>query len=190
MKKETSTFRDVVEQVCSGSEEATWELIETYGPHIQRVIRRRLNHHMRSKFDSLDFVQMVWASFFADRDQIAKFKEPEELLGYLAKMAQLKILQESRRRLKYAKHNVRRERPLETTSTPESTHVRKSTTPSQIMMAKEQLEGLLHEVSQRDQQVVEMRMNGATFHEISAALGIHERTARHVIEKLALIEHR
>ena len=185
MNQDHSRFRETVERVCAGSEEAALELTEKYGPHIQRVIRRRLNQKMRSKFDSLDFVQMVWASFFNERERIAEFQEPDDLIRYLVKMAQHKLLQESRRRLKYQKHNVRRECPLDQARTPESSYARKSATPSQIAMAKEQLDELMDKQSERNRQIVELRMNGATFVEISDRLGIHERTARQVIAKLA-----
>ena len=71
---QSSEFRDAIDQICSGSEEAAWNFIETYGPHIQRVVRRRLHQSLRSKFDSVDFVQMVWASFFADPQRIAQIR--------------------------------------------------------------------------------------------------------------------
>jgi RNA polymerase sigma-70 factor (ECF subfamily) len=185
MNQDSSSFRDAVERVCAGSEDAAHELIETYAPHIQRVIRRKLNQRMRSKFDSLDFVQMVWASFFNERQRIAEFQEPEELICYLVKMAQHKLIQESRRRLKYQKHNINRERSLDPARTPESSYSRKSATPSQIAMAREQLDGLIKQQSERDRRIVELRLDGATFGEISKRLGIHERTARQVIAKLA-----
>ncbi|MCA9122007.1 MAG: sigma-70 family RNA polymerase sigma factor [Planctomycetaceae bacterium] len=188
MSDENSEFRKVVERVCAGSDEAAWELIDTYGPHIQRVVRRKLNQKMRSKFDSLDFVQMVWASFFTERKKLAQFTEPTELIKYLATIAQRKLIQESRRRLQGQKHNVSRERVLIANSEDESAYVRKSNTPSQIVMAKDRLEAMMRERSDRDRQVVELRMQGLTFVEIGEALGIHERTAREVIEKLALVE--
>ncbi len=188
MSDNNSDFRKVVERVCAGSEEAAWELIETYGPHIQRVVRRKLNQKMRSKFDSLDFVQMVWASFFTEREKLASFTEPTDLIKYLATMAQNKLLQESRRRLQGQKHNVGRERALIAGSEDESAYVRKSNTPSQIIMTKDRMESMLHQRSDRDRQVVELRMQGLTFIEIGKQLGIHERTAREVIEKLAFIE--
>lgn len=188
MSNENSEFRKVIERVCAGSEEATWDLIDTYGPHIQRVIRRRLNQRMRSKFDSLDFVQMVWASIFAEREKMAGFTEPDDLIRYLATLAQRKLLQESRRRLKHQKHNVGRERALNPEAEDETAYVRKSDTPSQIVMAKDRLEVMMRERSDRDRQVVDLRMQGLTFVEIGEKLGIHERTAREVIEKLALVE--
>lgn len=188
MSNENSEFRKAIERVCAGSDEATWELIDTYGPHIQRVIRRRLNQKMRSKFDSQDFVQMVWASFFAEREKMAGFTEPNELIRYLATLAHHKLLQESRRRLYHQKHNVGRERALIAETEDESTYVRKSNTPSQIVMAKDRLEVMMRDRSERDRQVVDLRMQGLTFVEIGAKLSIHERTAREVIEKLALVE--
>jgi RNA polymerase sigma-70 factor (ECF subfamily) len=188
MSDKNSEFREIVERVCAGSEDAAWELIETYGPHIQRVVRRKLNQRLRSKFDSLDFVQMVWASFFTEREKLANFTEPTDLIKYLATMAQRKLIQESRRRLQGQKHNVGRERALIAGSEDESTYVRKSNTPSQIVMAKDRLEAMMREQSERDRQVVELRMQGLTFVEIGEKLGIHERTAREVIEKLALAE--
>ncbi|MBC8352552.1 MAG: hypothetical protein H8E66_11220 [Planctomycetes bacterium] len=163
-------------------------MIDRYGPHIQRVIRRRLNQKMRSKFDSLDFVQMVWASIFTERDKLAEFREPTDLIKYLSTIAQRKLLQESRRRLQGQKHNIGRERALVAETEDESTYVRKSNTPSQIVMAKDRLEVMMSDRSERDRRVVELRMDGLTFVEIADQLEINERTARDVIEKLALVE--
>ena len=44
---------------------------------------------------------------------------------------------------------------------------------------------MMRNQSVRNRRIVEMRMNGATYEEIGEKLGIHERTARHVIENLA-----
>ncbi len=185
---ENSEFQKILERVCAGSDEAIWELIETYGPHIQRVVRRRLNHKLRSKFDSLDFVQMVWASFFNEREKLANFKEPADLSRYLAILAKHKLLQETRRRLQGIKHNVDMECELAGEAEDESAFGRKSNTPSQIVMARDELESMMANSSDRDRQIVELRMQGLKFVEIAERVGIHERTARDVIGKLAVAE--
>ena len=82
MTHDDSPFEAAVKELCTGSEEAIQKFIQTYGPHIQRVVRRRLHHKLRSKFDSVDFVQMVWASFFATPDRISQFEKPEEPEGF------------------------------------------------------------------------------------------------------------
>lgn len=185
MNQETSAFRDAIERVCAGSEQAAQDLIDDYGPHIQRVVRRKLSQQMRSKFDSEDFVQMVWTSFFTEPDRISRFQEPSELISYLATMAVNKLMQEARRRFTYQKHNVFREQSLENGNAPESSYVRKSNTPSQIVMAREHMDEMMRGQSDRNRRIVEMRMNGATYVEIAKVLNINERTAREVIEELA-----
>jgi len=58
-------FSLLLEQARAGSDSAARELIERFGPFILRVIRNRLDPRLRSIFDSADFSQAVWASFFA-----------------------------------------------------------------------------------------------------------------------------
>ena len=61
-------FVALMRRVREGSEAAAWELVDKYGGHLRRAVRRVLNPMLRSKFDSLDFVQLVWDSFFRRRD--------------------------------------------------------------------------------------------------------------------------
>ena len=97
MTFDDSPFETAVKKLSTGSEEAIWDFIQTYGPHIQRVVRRRLHHKLRSKFDTVDFVKMVWVSFFASPDRIAQFETPEDVIRYLFVMAKNKVIEESRR---------------------------------------------------------------------------------------------
>ncbi|MFV1966693.1 MAG: RNA polymerase sigma factor [Pirellulaceae bacterium] len=184
MSEHNSEFRQALECACSGSQEDFCELIERFGPHIKMVVRKKLHHRMRSKFDTVDFVQMVWASFFADSERRKRINDPDELLRYLVKMAANKVIEESRRRLKYQKHNVNRELPLRNAEAIGASSRKRSDTPSQIAIARERYAHIIRNRSERDRRIVEMRMHGVTFDEISKKLGIHERTARHVIAKL------
>ncbi|MCU0958551.1 MAG: sigma-70 family RNA polymerase sigma factor [Pirellulaceae bacterium] len=178
-------FRAAMAGVRAGSPEAVWKLIAEYGPHVQRVVRRRLDRRMRSKFDSLDFVQMVWASVFRNPRNLWDLQQPEDLVRYLAAVARHKVIVEYRRRIKLSKYNVTQERSLD-----ESELVRRrvdpeQSSPSQIAMAREQWERYMRDQPERDRTILQMRIGGATFLEISQQLGIHERTARKVIARLA-----
>ena len=75
-------------RVREGSEDAAWEVFVRYGGYIRRAVRRVLNPKLRSKFDSLDFVQWVWLSFFRMRDKADRFETPQQLVKFLAGMAQ------------------------------------------------------------------------------------------------------
>lgn len=183
-----SHFRTVVQNACAGSEEAIRELTEVYGPHIQRVIRRKLSFKLRSKFDSLDFVQMVWGSFFTEPEKIRDFNEPGDLIRYLARMGINKVLNESRRRLEYGAHNVRREQSLDSPHEPETSFGRSHDTPSQMAIANERYDAMVRSCSERDRRILELRRQGWKFVEIAKEVGLNERTVRQVIQELAKSE--
>ena len=73
MTDENDDFRRLMQRVRDGSEEAVWDLVSVYGEAIRRAVRRVLNRNLRSKFDSLDFVQLVWKSFFRKREKVDRF---------------------------------------------------------------------------------------------------------------------
>jgi RNA polymerase sigma-70 factor (ECF subfamily) len=179
--EEKRAFRNALEQVRAGSPEAVWSFIETYGPHIQRIVRRRLDQRMRSQFDSLDFVQMVWMSFFRNPGEIRSFQQPEDLVRFLAAVARRKVIDQYRRRVVASKCSVTREQSIQEVPEPRDGA---EMTPSRIAIAREQWELLLRRQPARDRSIAQLRFGGATYTEISQQLGIHERTARRVIDRL------
>ena len=63
-------------------------------------------------------------------------------------------------------------------------------TPSEIAMARERWTNLMSNQSERNRQIVRMRIGGATYQEIGEKLEIHERTARRVVEELLQLEEK
>src|SRR5664279_4008959 len=51
-------------RIQAGDEEAARELLTRYEAEVRLVVRRQLPRLLRSRFDSLDFMQSVWGSFF------------------------------------------------------------------------------------------------------------------------------
>ncbi len=184
MQLQDSSFRDTLDHVRSGSEEAIWELIEAYGPHIHRVVRRRLNRRMRSKFDSIDFVQMVWASFFRDPAEINSFSNPDELTRYLCKIAKNKVTDEHRKRFETDKHKITREQRLGEAEVGQDLARSSDPTPSQIASAREYYSQLVRGQPSRHRHVVKLRLKGATYEEIASQLSIHPNTARRIIARV------
>src|ERR1019366_3750089 len=113
MLKTGDEFHALMQRVLAGSDEATQELFRHYEPFLLQAIRRRLAKRIRSKFDSLDFVQDVWASFFAERTEERTFANPDQLLAFLTKLAQNKVIDVARQRLRTTKHDVHRERSID-----------------------------------------------------------------------------
>lgn len=168
-----------------GSEEAAWELVEHYGSSVQRVIRRSLNEQMRSKFDSIDFVQAVWFSLFKERERFNSFQTPAQLSAFLMGMARNKLAHEQRRRLETQKHDVRREESADAQDEAHQYLDPHTPRPSQIAQARELWHSLMAGESEQNQGIVKLRLAGLTYDEIGSTLGIHGRTARRVIDRLS-----
>src|SRR4051812_39041854 len=94
-----SEFSTLMQQIREGSEAASRVLVDRYGTHVLRIVRRKLNSALRPKFDSQDFVQAVWASFFAFRTNFFHFDSPRQLAAFLTELAQNKVIEAVRKRL-------------------------------------------------------------------------------------------
>ena len=186
MAESSIDFADLICELRKGSDEAAMELLDRYGHHVYRVVRRRLAKELRPKFDSADFVQAVWASFFANVDRVAEFESPQRLVAYLSGIATKKVVDEVRRRLVYRNRNVHREVAMQ--AVPDSTDRQfagPQPTPSEIAVAREERERIFLDQPSHCRRMIEMRLDGAKYVEIAAALGVHERTVRRVFDKLS-----
>jgi RNA polymerase sigma factor (sigma-70 family) len=185
MDNEQDSFQTLMDHVRTGSLEAVAELVSKYGSQVERTIRRMLSPSLRSKFDTGDFIQAVWASFFRDRDQFSAFEHAGHLVRFLQGIANNKVLQESRKRLDTVKSNVRRERPLPSMDVSDDPAMwDNNASPSQWAIARERWDEIMRDHTPEHRKIIQMRVAGETFEEIGTKLGINERTARRVIDRL------
>jgi RNA polymerase sigma factor (sigma-70 family) len=184
MSGDSTGFGTLMQRIAAGSEEAAWELVSNYARHVERIIRRTMRSSLRARFDTVDYAQAVWASFFRERERFAAFESEERLIGFLIGIARNKVLQESRRGMEAAKRDVRREAMLDEGGTVND-FAGTGGTPSQWAIARERWESIVRSLSAEHRDVIRMRMSGATYAEISLEIGINERTARRVVDKLA-----
>ena len=57
----TDALDNLLGKLSSGDDAAAEEVFRTYEPYLRVIVRRMLPPPMRSKFDSVDVVQSVWA---------------------------------------------------------------------------------------------------------------------------------
>jgi len=184
MSADTDDFRTLLQAVFAGCPDAADRFCRAYQKPIQRVVRARLLPRMRSRFDSLDFVNDVWASFFTNPPRDGRFDSPDALVAYLARMAQFKIA-EAVRQQTGAKHNVNRERALDDVARPGGGLAADQPTPSQIVGAEDEWEHLLE--GQKDpvhRQILTLLRQGLTYREIAAALNTNEKTVQRLVRRL------
>ena len=183
MRARDDEFGLLLEQAQSGSQDAMCQLIERYAPYIVRVVRRKLSRAIRSKFDSLDFVQAVWASFFGAPQQFVRFDRPEDLVRHLAAIAHNKVVDEIRRRMETDKYNINRERSLDDSTLHFSRELAsQEPSPSEVAVADEMWTRLIRGQPAHYQRILELRRDGHTQQQIADQLGLNERTVRRVIQ--------
>jgi RNA polymerase sigma factor (sigma-70 family) len=125
--------------------------------------------------------------FFADREAISQFERPDQLVWYLVAMARNKVISELRHSEAGKGGDIRRTRSLTLLESQNSEPPSKDATPSHVVVVREELQKLLEQSTDRDRQIIELRISGKTFGEIGNALDIDERTARRAISRLVKI---
>ena len=185
-RREDDEFSALMERVLAGSEDAARELVEDYGAYILFVVRRRLHNQLRAKFDSRDFEQDVWASFFADLPQRQPFQTPEELIAFLTTLARNKVVEAVRQRLVGRQYSIHRETPLdEAVASNEGTLAARQATPSEVAMGREEWERLLEGQPVAYRRILMLLQQGKSLVETARQLDLSERTVRRVVEKVA-----
>jgi RNA polymerase sigma factor (sigma-70 family) len=178
-------FCCLIREIRAGSEDAAWELVAQFGEQLRRAVRRALNAKLRSKFDSVDFVQLVWKSLFRVRDKLERFDRPEELAAYLTVMAQNKVGMQIRQQLLTAKRNVAREQSFDQLVARDPTQF-PSREPEQIevAIARERWDRLMQEQPAHYRQIIQLRLQGHTQAGIAKTVGVDESTVRRFLTKL------
>jgi RNA polymerase sigma factor (sigma-70 family) len=175
---------DLLGRIRSGDESAAHELLSRYEAQVRLVVRRQLPRLLRSRFDSLDFLQSVWGSFFrrmkAGPDE---FEDPRSLVAFLARAAKNKVIDEYRRAASQ-KGNIRREEPLWVEGSRPREVVAVNDSPSEVVEARETLGRLLDLLPENRQVMVRLRVEGLSTREIGERLKVSERTVRRVLEDL------
>src|SRR6266496_3280158 len=93
-----SNIRELLARIQSGDEQAARELLARYESKVRLVVRRQLPRLLRSRFDSIDFLQSVWGSFFRRiRMGPSEFEDSRHLVAFLARAARNKVIDEYRR---------------------------------------------------------------------------------------------
>lgn len=181
-------FAELIARVREGDERALEELVRTFEGEVRLMVRHRLPQALRSQFDSMDFVQSIWASLFVDGDRAGvAFDNARHFRGYLAGVAYNKVNEEFRRRTRAKKYELAREERLYVRrgdrEEPRAVAAR-DPSPSQEVQATDRMAQLAAGRSPAEAMALELRRRGLTFEEIAVRTGLHERTVRRLIGEI------
>ena len=171
-------------RIQAGDQDAARELLQRYEAEVRLVVRRQLPKLLRSRFDSLDFLQSVWGSFFRKiQTGPAEFEDSRHLVAILARAAKNKVIVEYRK-AGSQKQDVRREEPLWIEGYRARDVVGPVDSPSELVEAKEVFDHLRDLLPKERREIFELKAEGLSSREIGDQLGISERTVQRVLETL------
>jgi RNA polymerase sigma factor (sigma-70 family) len=184
MTEDEPDFRNLLAQIGQGSEDAARTFLERYGKYIQRVVRRRLDPKLRSKFDSDDFVQDVFASFFKNPPAPETF-QPEAFLTFLANMARNKVADAARQQMGREKRSVNRENSLDGSARIQARALPGlDPTPSETAVANEKWQSLLQQNGPQQERILQLLRMGYTHEEIARVLELNAKRVQRLLQKL------
>ena len=171
-------------RIQAGEESAARELLARYEAEVRLVVRRQLPRLLRSRFDSLDFLQSVWGSFFRRvRSGPAECEDSRHLVAFLARAARNKVIDEYRR-AGSRRQDMHREEPLWVDGGRPKELAAAIDTPSQVAQAREVLGKLRDLLPEDRREIVALKVEGLSSKDIGERLGISARTVQRVLEDL------
>jgi RNA polymerase sigma factor (sigma-70 family) len=173
-------------RIQAGDEAAARELLARYEAEVRLVVRRQLPRLLRSRFDSLDFMQSVWGSFFRrvrSGPGLTEFEDSRHLVAFLARAAKNKVIDEYRRAAS-RKQDMHREVSLWGEGGRARELADHHETPSQLAQAHEAFDRLRELLPEDRHKLLELKAQGLSSRDIGERLGISERTVQRVLEDL------
>jgi RNA polymerase sigma-70 factor (ECF subfamily) len=178
-------FQHLIRAWRAGQPGALGELFARYSEQIRAAVRNRLHDKLRAQYDSLDFVQDVWASIVAMPPDRYEFDGPNGLLGFLTRVAQNKVIDVTRQRLHTQRRDVNREErlPQVADECDAALHDR-GPTPSQRASGREEWEQVLDRFKPHERAILERLREGYTHEEIAAMAGVCTRTVERIVRRV------
>jgi RNA polymerase sigma-70 factor (ECF subfamily) len=167
----------------AGETEAGAELCSRFGPVIRAAVRRHLHRRLRDVFDSLDFVQDVWASFLSAPAERHAFTTPHEMARYLARVAHNKVIDVVRQRFETQKHDLTREVPGDPDEAYTASSVR-NPSPSQWAIAAEEWERLLLRLPPGHRVVAQRLREGHDHEDIARMTSLSLSTVNRIVRRM------
>ena len=171
-------------RIQSGDESAAVELLKRYEAEVRLVVRRQLPRLLRSRFDSIDFLQSVWGSFFRRvRTGPAEFEDSRHLVAFLARAAKNKVIDEYRRAASQ-KQDMHREEGLWSEGGRARDLPAQIDSPSEVAQAHEAFGRLQDLLPEERREVLVLKAEGLSSRDIGERLGVSERTVQRLLEDL------
>jgi RNA polymerase sigma-70 factor (ECF subfamily) len=171
---------DLLQQFNAGDDSAAEKLYRQYEPYLRKVVRRQLPRQLRSKFDSQDVVQSVWAHLLRGfREAHWQFAGPEQLRAFLATVTRRRLTD----RVRHFHVAHRHEHSLAGGHAAQLAAAQPR--PSEVVRADELWERMLNLCPPEHHELLRLKRQGLRLTEIASRTGMHEGSVRRILRKIA-----
>jgi RNA polymerase sigma factor (sigma-70 family) len=175
------TLDHLLVELCSGDEASAERVFLAYEPYLRLVVRRMLTPRLRTKFDSIDVVQSVWADVLVGfREAGWRFDSANHLKAFLVKATRNRFLD----RLRQQRVPLLHERSLEAGDL-DYAHRAGYEEPGEVTQAEELWEQMLALCPSQHRQLLELKRQGRSLDEIAQHASLHPSSVRRIFYDLA-----
>jgi RNA polymerase sigma factor (sigma-70 family) len=171
----------LLEKLNNGDASAAEQVFRTYEPYLHMLVRRQLRSPLRSKFDSMDVVQSVWADLIEGMGGAGwHFADRAQLQAFLVRLARNRFID------RYRKHRtaISREEPLMDSSRADAI-VDDTPRPSELAQRNELWDQMLALCPPAHHELLCLKRQGLMLAEIASRTGLHESSVRRILYDLA-----
>jgi RNA polymerase sigma-70 factor (ECF subfamily) len=174
-------LNELIDRLNEGDIRAAEQAFIAYEPYLRMVVRRLLSGPLRSKLDSVDVVQSVWADLLGSfRAAGWRFTDLTQLRAFLVKVTRNRLIDRHRQHASA----LQRERALTQTASRELP-LAPDPRPSEIAQGNELWQRMLEQCSPAHREIVMLKRQGLLLSEIAARTGLHEGSIRRILYDLA-----
>lgn len=172
-------FLQLIQSCRQRDPAAIAQLVQRYLPYVRAAVRRRLSSILRLRFDSMDFTQDVWHSFFRNALDDRQLLSEKHLIAYLSSMARNKVMEEYRHQMRQKTGLMRNVNNLSMADFPG-----REPTPSTGAMVDDEWERLTAGLSKRHRAMLAKLRQGNSYKDIAAEFGLSEKTLQRLVGRL------
>ena len=174
---------DLIRSLNQGDLKAAEQLFVHFEPYLRMVVRRKIHPRLRSKFDSVDIVQSVWADLLLNLQQSGrKFEDKNHLRNFLNRVVVNRVHDRYRQHQREVTHQ-KSMGEMELSEIPAINQER----PSQVMQHDELWQQMLQACPEKHRDILRFRRDGLRHSEIAERTGLHPSSVRRILYDLAKI---
>ncbi len=174
---------DLLNRLNRGDLDAAEAILIEYEPQIRIAVSRQLSGAIRSKLDTMDIVQAVWADVIAGFRNNATnwhFDDRRQLKAFLVTLARHRLID----RRRHYRRALERERPLGE-FTPVDLPASQQPRPSEVVQGRELWEQILNQCPPAHRELLRLKREGLSLAEIARRTGLHQGSVRRIIYETA-----